>query len=379
MMMHIKLFLLASKLWRKSKTQTQCMSRAGSDSTNVMVIVSPGGLDGDAWISDANYIYYFIGRQTGGSDNGSEKVSVDSEKLGCSLLLLVQSNEFSESIPIFFCFRIAFCNLTWIVHFDNLQSWPNQNQLEHHRYKSLPTGGSDRKHLPFMRPKCTQFQIIPFSSRSKVNSLWFPAFVEWNSNEASLTAVASFTHSFEIFPLSLPRRTPSCIDFILTLSIRRHNYYRHIENSHFFCGTISASHCNIAVEIAHSMVLLILLNSEIDWATTAVLVVTPEKTHSLIVIIYICQFVNNSPFAVRKTSKPSNELLQTCCMLLSFESSKKVWRAFETLQFYYYGQLLFFFCHRSLHSRQCAAFCKHSVCDDEMTTERYVWLKQVTL
>lgn len=78
------------------------MSRAGSDSTNVMVIVSPGGLDGDAWISDANYIYYFIGRQTGGSDNGSEKVSVDSEKLGCSLLLLVQSNEFSESITNIF-------------------------------------------------------------------------------------------------------------------------------------------------------------------------------------------------------------------------------------------------------------------------------------
>lgn len=147
----------------------------------------------------------------------------------------------------------------------------------------------------------------------------------------------------------------------------------------FFCDIVFASHCNIAVEIAHSMVLLILLNSEIDWATTAVLVVTPEKTHSLIVIIYICQFVNISPFAVRKTSKPSNELLQTCCMLLSFESSKKVWRAFETLQFYYYGQLLFFFCHRSLHSRQCAAFCKHLVCDDEMTMERYVWLKQVTL
>lgn len=151
----------------------------------------------------------------------------------CSFNRMNSVNRFRNANN-FFCFRIAFCNLTWIVHFDNLQSWPNQNQLEHHRYKSLPTGGSDRKHLPFMRPKCTQFQIIPFSSRSKVNSLWFPAFVEWNSNEASLTAVASFTHSFENFPLSLPRRTSSCIDFILTLSIRRHNYYRHIENSHFF-------------------------------------------------------------------------------------------------------------------------------------------------
>lgn len=50
-----------------------------------------------------------------GADNESEKVFVDSEKLGCSSLLLVQSNEFNESITkyTFFCSHILQSNLNY--------------------------------------------------------------------------------------------------------------------------------------------------------------------------------------------------------------------------------------------------------------------------
>lgn len=113
----------------------------------------------------------------------------------------------------------------------------------------------------------------------------------------SCCGVHSFIWNFS----RLPRRAPSCIDFILTLSIRRHNYYRHIESSHLFF----ASHCNIAVEIANSMVLLILLNSEIDWVAMAMLIVTPERDCTAWLWSYI--FVNLQIFFRSQCEKHQNQ------------------------------------------------------------------------